>query len=336
MPTPDTPTQICISIDTEFSIAGHFESPDTCMPVSDPMVYGEVNGKEEALGFILDTLERHHISATFFVECANYFYFGDAPMAAVVDRIKAAGQDIQLHVHPVWLNFVNGELAGNFPRNDYCSERSFADLQRIFELCIEVFERWTGKKPLAIRTGSLRTDANVYRVMRALNIPLSSNIALGVFQPREPELLHHSGRHRIHGVMELPVFTYQDMRLPGRRHQKSLQITSCSWPEMRYLLWKARRAGVENIVILTHPSEFIKKTDFRYTTLTRNRVNQQRLVRLCRFIQRHPDDFTSADFSTQQEHWCATELQQPVITVPTAYALLRKLHNKLNDTLWRY
>ena len=257
-------------------------------------------------------------------------------MAAVVDRIKAAGQDIQLHVHPVWLNFVNGELPGNFPRNDDCCGRSFEDLQRIFQLCIEVFQRWVGRKPLAIRTGSLRTDENVYRVMHALDIPLSSNVALGVFQPSEPGLRHHSGRHRIHGVMEVPVFSYQDMHIVGRKHLKSLQITSCSWPEMRHLLWKARRAGVENIVILTHPSEFIKATDFRYTTLTRNRVNQERLRRLCGFIQQHPQDFASADFSTRHAQWCATELQQPFIEVPTAFAVLRKLHNRLNDTLWRY
>lgn len=299
-------------------------------------MYGEVNGREEALGFILETLAEHSISATFFVECANYFYFGDEPMRTVVERIKGAGQDIQLHVHPVWLHFAEGRIPGNFPRNDYCSGRSFEDLERIFSLCIEVFERWVGNRPAALRTGSLRADENVFRVMRALGIPLGSNIALGVYRPEETVLHHDSGRHLIHGVMEVPVFTYRDMHIGGREHRKSLQITSCSWPEMRHLLWKARRAGVENLVILTHPSEFIKKSDFRYSRITRNRVNQQRLHELCAFIAGHPGDFVPASFGEYRQTWLESELEQPFIGVPATYTVMRKLHNKLNDSLWRY
>jgi len=333
---PQRPTQICITVDTEFSIAGHFGDPGKRPPVAEPMVYGEVNGREEALGFMLDTFARYGIAATFFVECGNYYFFGDEPMRSVVRRLQAAAQDIQLHVHPVWLSFITDPAVGTFPRDDHCTGRSPEALTQVFSLCMDVFERWVGRRPLALRTGSLRTDDNVFRVMSALGIPLSSNIALGVFEPAEPELHHCSGRHLIHGVMELPVFTYQDMQLGGSGNRKSLQITSCSWPEMRQLLLRARRAGVENIVILTHPSEFIKKSDYRYTRITRNRVNQQRLVRLCEFISRHPQDFCAVDFSSGHREWVAGELHQPFVAVPSIYAVGRRLHNRLNDSLWCY
>lgn len=225
---------------------------------------------------------------------------------------------------------------GIFPRQDDCSGQDFDELKRAFTACIEIFERWVGHKPLAIRTGSLRADENVYRVMRELGIPMSSNIALGVFQPQDPLLCHDSGRHLIHGVMEIPVFSYQDSNFAGRTHKKSLQITSCSWPEMRHLLWKARKSGIENIVILTHPFEYIKKSDFQYGRLTRNRVNQRRLQNLCEFIQQHSQDFVSADFSSQHAAWVESELHQTTITIPSIYAVGRKLHNKLNDLMWRY
>ena len=333
---PLKPTQICISIDTEFSIAGHFENPDLNKPVAAPAVYGEVDGKEEGLGFMLETFDRYNTNATFFVECANYFYFGDEPMQSVVKRIQAARQDIQLHVHPVWLSFNQDPHVGTFPRHDDCAGRSFDELKQVFSTCISVFERWVGHRPSAIRTGSLRADDTVYRVMQDLAIPMSSNIALGVFQPREPALSHNSGRHLIHGVMELPVYSYQDSNLAGKRHKKSLQITSCSWPEMKHLLWKARRAGAENIVILTHPFEYIKKRDFRYRKLIRNRVNQERLQKLCAFIQSHSDDFSAADFSSQQQNWTRSEVDQTYIEMPSLYAVGRKLHNRVNDLLWRY
>jgi hypothetical protein len=169
-----------------------------------------------------------------------------------------------------------------------------------------------------------------------LGILLSSNIALGVFQPKEALLCHDSGRHLIHGVMEIPVFTYQDSNFAGRTHKKSLQITSCSWPEMNHLLWKARKTGIENIVILTHPFEYIKKSDFQYTRLTRNRVNQRRLQKLCAFIQQHSQDFVSVDFSSQHHAWVESELDQKSIEISSIYAVGRKLHNKLNDLIWRY
>lgn len=300
------------------------------------MVYGVVDGREEALGFLLETFERYQIVATFFVECANYFYFGDQPMLSVVNRLKAAAQDIQLHVHPVWLSFNENPDIGLFPRHDDCSGREFDELKQAFSVCIDIFERWVGRKPLAIRTGSMRVDENVYHVMRELGIPLSSNIAMGIFQPKEPQLWHDSGRHSIHGVMELPIFTYWESGNARRKHLKSLQITSCSWPEMKHLLWKARKSGIENIVVLTHPSEYIKKSDFQYRRLIRNRVNQTRLQNLCEFISQHRDEFVAADFSSQQLAWRASELKQSTIAVPSIYTAGRKLHNKLNDLLWSY
>ena len=334
--TLQNPTQICISIDTEFSIAGHFKQPETRFPVAEPMVYGRVDGREEALGFLLDTFDRYQVKASFFVECANYFYFGDEPMRTVIGRLQAAGQDIQLHVHPVWLSFNKDATAGTFPRNDDCTGRDFEDLKRAFAACIDIFQRWVGQKPLAIRTGSLVADENIYRVMADLGIPLSSNIAMGVFTPAEPMLHHDSGRHTIHGVTEVPVFSYRDMSFAGKAHKKSLQITSCSWPEMKYVLRKARNAGVETIVILTHPSEYIKSSDLQYTRLTRNRVNQQRLVRLCEFIQNNPEDFVAVDFSSQYHNWLDSEITHPPIEIPSMYAVGRKLHNALNDFVWRY
>ena len=336
MATNQKPTEVCISVDTEFSIAGHFTNPEKYKPQAEPVVYGECDGKQNGLGFMLETFAQHGLKATFFVECANYFYFGDEPMRSVVKQIQAAGQDVQLHVHPVWLSFNKDEKYGIFPQHDDCAGRSYGELKQAFKLCIDVFERWANKKPLAIRTGSLRADLNVYRVMRDLNIPLSSNIALGVFTPNEKSLHFNSGRHLIEGVMEVPVFTYQDMNFFGKKSKKSLQITSCGWSELKSLLWKARRSGVENIMLLTHPFEYIKKSDFQYTRVIRNRVNQGRLIRLCEFIKTHNQDFVAADFTSFGHMWSQTELDQPYIENPLIYAIARKAQNKINDTVWLY
>jgi peptidoglycan/xylan/chitin deacetylase (PgdA/CDA1 family) len=328
-----TRTQICITVDTEFSIAGHFQDPERYAPLAEPVIYGHDRNKRQGLEFLLDTLTRYKITATFFIECANYFYFGDEPMRSVVRQLQAAGLDTQMHIHPVWLSFAQGRE--QFPRHDNCDGRRYEEILRVITVCADIYERWAGHRPFALRTGSLRADLNVYRAMSEAGIPMASNIALGIFRPGEPELQLDSGRRRIQGVMELPVFTYRDSNLFGA-HRKSLQITSCSWPEMRHLLWAARRAGVEQIILLTHPFEFIKKSDFRYTRVTRNRVNQRRLEKLCLFINRYEQDFVAVNFANQRTAWLESELEQPFVQIPSVFSIGRKLHNRINDWVWAY
>src|SRR5262249_23597470 len=104
-PPSDRRTEVCITVDTEFSIAGALTYPDRYRPVSDPPVYGRIGEREHGLGFLLACLAEHGLAATFFVECLNPSYFGDAPMGRVVGRLLAAGQDVQMHLHPEWLYF---------------------------------------------------------------------------------------------------------------------------------------------------------------------------------------------------------------------------------------
>lgn len=88
-------TEICITIDTEFSIGGAFANPRAARPI------GEAHG----LPFLLRTFREFGTRATFFGEALNACHFGDRPMGRIVDEIVAAGQDAQLHVHPRWLHF---------------------------------------------------------------------------------------------------------------------------------------------------------------------------------------------------------------------------------------
>src|SRR5436305_3923002 len=57
------PIEICITVDTEFSIGGNFDNPEL-LPVSHPIVLGAVAGKEHGLGFLLDSLAEFALPAT--------------------------------------------------------------------------------------------------------------------------------------------------------------------------------------------------------------------------------------------------------------------------------
>jgi hypothetical protein len=98
------PTEICITIDTEFSIGGNFDNP-RLSPIAEPIVLGTIDGKEHGLGFLLDSFAEFGARATFFVEALQTAYFGDEPMGTIAKRIAQAGHDVQLHLHPCWVHY---------------------------------------------------------------------------------------------------------------------------------------------------------------------------------------------------------------------------------------
>lgn len=202
-------TEVCITVDIEFSIAGAFAAPERYAPLADEVVQCRVDGKEQGLGFILDSLAAHGHRATFFTEALQTTYFGDGPMARFAQRIVSAGHDVQLHLHPCWLHFQDERWRQpSFVPNDYCSGRTAAELDQMIQLGIEAFSRWGIARPVALRTGGFRTDRTVYRAMARAGIDLASNIGLAVMEPAEPELRVWGGQHRFDGVLEVPTLSY--------------------------------------------------------------------------------------------------------------------------------
>jgi len=326
-------TEVCITIDTEFSIAGTFGDPERRQPLGDRLVYGPSPRGEEGLGFLLDCFARHGTRATFFVEPLNHFHFGDEPMRRVTQRILAAGQDVQLHTHPVWLTFRSPrwkeELKERKP-NDSFVGRPRAEVVECLGIGLDALERWGAPRPVALRTGSLRADRALYEAMSGAGLSLSSNLGVGYHAPPEDELQLRGGRHRVGDVCEVPVLTY---RAWGR--ERILTVTGTGRGETEALLWAARRAGISPVVVLTHPFEFFKKRDPGYQVLRRNRVNQGRLDHLCAFLAAHPQDFGSATFGADGPRWRALPpTGNPSLAVPATAPVPRLFANKLNDLLW--
>ncbi|MGI9505101.1 MAG: polysaccharide deacetylase family protein [Geminicoccaceae bacterium] len=333
-------TEIIITIDTEFSAGGAFEDPsDKTSPVGTPNVTGPVNGEEQGLGFMLDTFARHGATATFFVETLHIRHFGPEPMGQIARRIQAAGHDVQMHLHPLWLAFDGDRIDRQmqpWPPDDDCAGRSIDELTAMMRHGIEAFENWGIPRPVALRTGNLAVDRNVYRAQAKAGLPLASNIGVYVYKPEDSSLDLTGGRHRIEGIVELPVLCFNDLDIGRLRHQRILQISSTGWQEQRAILERAHAAGVDSVVILTHPFEFFKRADAQCSDLRRNRVNQARLDKLCAFVQAHPA-FRFTTFGSAKDRWLdAAETPAPTLAAPPAPVAARILQNKLNEVFWHY
>jgi len=329
-------TDVCLTFDVEFTIGGAFSDPLNKQPVGERSVFCEVDGKSQGLGFILDTLSTHSLTATFFVEALNFHYFGDSPMSDIAKTILAAGHDVQLHLHPCWRHFrINNwqTQLSSVPPNDSMAKRSAEDIREIIQEGIQAFARWGITKPLAIRTGGLEVDKTVYHVMQEFEVPLASNIGVAISPPGDHDLHFCSGRHSVAGVLETPVLSYCDLSFRQKKHLKSLTITGSSWNETRHLLNNARRKNISPVVILSHPSEFVKHDDVQYTQLAPNRLNQSRFEKLCRFLNQNRDDFNVLTFTEGYSCWQPQqEDHQELLSVTTGMAMRRMLENKFNDT----
>lgn len=326
-------TKVLLTIDTEFSIGGTFQSPQVLEPIGAQNVLCEVAGRSEGLGFMLDTFAEHGLRATWFTEVLQTAYFGPRPMGELVHRIAEAGHDVQLHLHPVWTYFDHAhwrERLVTVPPNDDLHGRSVDQLAAWMRRGFEVFASWGLPPPVALRTGNLMVDRNVYAAMRQVGLKVASNIARAVFEPAEPALRFNAGVRLIEGITELPVLTYADLQLGARTHRKVLTVTGSSAGEAVALLDRAHAAGAGAVVLLTHCHEFVKG-DMR-GRLAADRVNQRRLQAVCRHLARHAGRFevTTMDrlVGLAEREPSATD---PLLRAPLHHTLTRMAQNKLNE-----
>jgi peptidoglycan/xylan/chitin deacetylase (PgdA/CDA1 family) len=328
------PTEVCLTVDTEFSIHGALSHPGRKEPLGDAFVYGATDGKEHGLGFLLDCFARHGARATFFVEALNHIWFGDEPMGRVTRRILDAGHDAQLHTHPAWLHFRSPTWQADVSQrkpSDTLVGRSPAEVAECVSLAMGAFERWGAPRPVALRTGSLRADRALYDALPRAGIRLTSNLGVGYHRPGEAELDLRGGLHRVGDVVEVPVLTYSAL---GR--DRILTVTGTGGREAEAVLRAARRAGVSPVVLLTHPFEFFTGEDDRCERVRPNRVNQARLDRLCAFLGRRADEFRVTTFAEAAPRWLGSAgTANPRLEAPWHAALLRIAANGWNDLFGR-
>jgi hypothetical protein len=328
-------TQVCITIDTEFSIGGAFADPGRRRPIGEENVTCPVEGRENGLGFLLETFSEYGIGATFFVEALQCAYFGDAPMGRMVERILKAAQDVQLHIHPCWLAFRDPRWAERLspqqPPDDRCDGRTESEMADMIETGRAALRRVGVPEAIAMRTGNLRADRSVYRAMKKCGLFLASNIGIGLWRPGDETLRLAGGRHWIEDVLEVPVLSYRQMAF-GPRPERLFTTTATSSSETEALLWQARRAGVPTVVLLTHPFEFVKGDRLEPARQRANRINQRRLRRMCAFLARHSDEFEAVSFSSAAPGWLAGgEVPERELRSPLAPMLARIAVNKMND-----
>lgn len=322
-------TKVILTVDTEPSVAGAFSEPGRFKPLLHEPVWGAVDGKSEALGFIMDTLQSHGLCATFFVETVHLAYFPVELMGSYVRQLHAANQDIQLHLHPVWSRFEGERYAR---QNDRCGELAEERLIALMAEGAARIEAWCGTRPIGLRTGNFSVSTGVYRAMQKADLRFASNICMAIAPAKEKALQLAGGVHRIEGITELPVTCFRDHGPVGRGRYRPLQISACSDEELCALLTALNAAGGSIAVIVTHPFEFLKWSGPAFSRLRANRLVQRRFQRLCRFLEQESSCFDVVPLGSLAEEGIAPEVAV-MLDGKTAFATRRAIENFVSDRL---
>ena len=146
------------------------------------MVLGEI-GTEETWGVyrLANIFKRWRISATFFVDCFEHVFWGETPIEEVCVNLVELGQDVQLHTHPSWRDDSRDSLElrslkqrkGFLPQTkDFMAKLSKDEQVQVLQHGVDLLKRWTGKKPIAHRSGGYSINQNTIEALALVGIPI--------------------------------------------------------------------------------------------------------------------------------------------------------------------
>lgn len=277
-------TPVFLTIDTELMWRHHAAG----LPLAE-MARRSLEPAGVGVGYQLAQLARHGLKATFFVDPMPALVFGIAPFRDLVRSILAAGQEVQLHLHPNWSGACAddaGRAAARFELIDY----SRTEQQALIGQARDLIEEAGAPRPNAFRAGSYAANDDTLAALAALGFAYdSSHNGSEAPWPSAIDL----PRTRIApvargGIVEVPVTLIEDRA----GHLRHFQICALSAREMRAALDHAAARGHAAVTIVSHGFELANRAGTRC-----NRVHRARFDALCAMLGRRRADLPTTHFA---------------------------------------
>jgi hypothetical protein len=333
---------VYFTVDTEASMGGAWSYPERRPVKADRHVFCRVGDRDYGIGLITRILQEHGFQATHFVETMASLVDGEREWREVVDYLQAHGQDVQLHVHPTYRFYaealVEREAGRNFtPPKGNDQIRTFSE-ERQFEILehgCEIFERFTGRRPVAFRAGCYAANRTTLRCLKRLGLLLDTS-----FNPCYPgesftgEHLEMNRVQQIEGIWELPV-TAARTPLPEGHGLKPADPCALSVRELQAMMEAGEAGGQRHFVMVFHSFSAVKASDIFYTGIKPDRVVIRRLQKLMRYLADHPTRYrvsTFAELATGITHLESS--LAPVAALGLVASGVRKVVQGLNRHYW--
>jgi hypothetical protein len=276
------PSRVLLTVDTELSWGHHARGAgweENLARSFDPAGVG--------VTYQLRLLREHGLKACFFVDPMPALIYGIEPIRRMVEPILAAGQEVQLHIHPVWRSIRKGEKQGSgFELNDFGAAEQLDLIRQAGDLLVEA----GAPAPIAFRAGGYAANADTLAALRSLGIAYDSSHngshhPVPSSLPLDRELISPVD---CKGVIEVPVGQIE--AAPGKlRH---LQLCAVSAQELRAALDHALVNDHQLTTIVSHSFELATRDGLRP-----NRALCRRFEMLCAYLRDNSARLPTAFFA---------------------------------------
>ena len=217
------------------------------------------------LTYQLETLARHDLRACFFVDPMPALVYGIEPISAIVAPILAAGQEVQLHLHPLWQAVAEERDPAGIELTSFGRAAQRRLIAKARDLLVEA----GAPPPTAFRGGSYAANADTLAALADLGFTADSS--------------HNGSHHPRPSVLPLPAAAIAPVRLRrlvevpvtqiwGRGGRlRHLQVCAVSADEMRAALGHAAREHHPLTTIVSHSFELATRDGRRANAVVRGR-----------------------------------------------------------------
>ena len=277
-------TPVFLTVDTEVTWRHH----------ADGLVGAEIFARSlepagVGVSYQLDLLARHGLKACFFVDPMPALIFGVAPVRQIVETILAAGQEVQLHLHPNWTGAVAGDRGAGFSRFNLI-EYSLDEQRDLIAGATELLVAVGAPHPIAFRAGSYSANDETLRALAQLGFRYDSSHN-GSEHP-SPSAIGLTERQiapvQREGLIEVPVSVIEER--PGQ--YRTFQICALSVGEMRAALDHAATNDHAAVTIVSHSFELANRSGTRP-----NAVHVRRFDALCALLSDRADTMPTTHFA---------------------------------------
>ncbi len=162
-------TPVFLTIDTEFAWRHHAAGLD----VAD--IYDRsIEPAGVGLTYQLRRLAEHDLKACFFVDPMPALIFGLAPIRRMIEPILAAGQEVQLHLHPNWTGAKAGDRGATYGRFQL-HEYSLAEQIDLLRGATDLLVAAGAPRPVAFRAGGYAANDDTLRALAELGFLYDSS-----------------------------------------------------------------------------------------------------------------------------------------------------------------
>jgi hypothetical protein len=282
-------------------------------------LWGITEQGEYGLNFQLEKLEQYNLQATFFLEPFFSYHSGTKPLETAINQISAFNQEIGLHIHTEW---ING--AKNFPYQLEHIHRNIGDFDLATQekLISHAKHLITGVKNVNIccfRAGNYGADNQTLKALHSLDIAYDTSYNVPYLKApcniQVNTLL--TSPSVINNTTEIPVSHFYDYP----NHRRHLQLSACSFSELKDVLLSNWTAQQFSCVIVLHSFEWIKR-DKKNNKHYLDKICLKRFENLCQFLADNTDKFQTSHFenikaneamTTQPQHVAKSKIHSTVL-----------------------